>query len=341
MAGWWHVGSVVGLWACGAVQVPSSELLVAPKATASASAIVGASVDASLTAPWPPGATAGGTYLVQRPEAVMNVPYINLPANFTIAFASDVDAVNWTAGTFEFGVGATIDLTRTPRPTASPGSNGSDQQVQAGSGARGAMGGAAGGGAAGQSAPSFSLAVGQLGITGSLWIRTDGGNGGAGGSGGRGQTGGGSCCSGSGGHCGADTNAGPGGPGGHGGPGGLGGQTAVVTISAASLNPGNLLSPTACDSKCNVSTRPTNASGNDGTIAIWGAPGCGGSPGPGGPPGAGDMSTPQRTCHHGIHNVVVRGSGPGPQGDAGSTGALGSCGAATIRGPGLSDASAG
>src|ERR1700734_3338317 len=67
---------------------------------------------ANAAVPWPPGAVAGGTYVVQPTEAVFSSPSrdIVLPDNFTIKFAPGVSAVQWTAGSLSFGVGATIDL---------------------------------------------------------------------------------------------------------------------------------------------------------------------------------------------------------------------------------------
>jgi hypothetical protein len=63
-------------------------------------------------AAWPPDAAAGGEYLVQRAEAIVNDPRrkIVLPENFTLRLAPDVTGIDWTVKSLRFGRGCTLDL---------------------------------------------------------------------------------------------------------------------------------------------------------------------------------------------------------------------------------------
>lgn len=146
---------------------------------------------------YPPNAIPGGRYVVPRSESTLDIQDIVLPDNFTIVFAADVTVITWKTVRLQYGQNVTIDLSRDPRPTASPGSRGADAGGQAVYGAKAAQGGT--GGTGGSAAPPRSLTINVTTLSntsGSLWIRTDGANGGVGGPGGKGQRGSGSCCSG-------------------------------------------------------------------------------------------------------------------------------------------------
>ena len=145
---------------------------------------------------WPPNAISGGTYIVQAKGQTMTIPYLKLPANFTISFAPEVQQVSWSVHTLEFGVNATLDLSA-PQIAPPPAANGADRHREplplvphdVSLSVHGKAGGAGAPGKKGREGIFLRLTIGSVIPRGSLWIRTDGGPGGAGGRGGRGQNG--------------------------------------------------------------------------------------------------------------------------------------------------------
>lgn len=276
-------------------------------------------------AAWPPNAVPNGTYQVHPSEASMSIPDIVLPDGFTLTFDPSIRVVKWTVDKLTFGKGVTIDLSA-PRTPAPSGSNAGPKGGQPSYGKPGAQGDQGGPGMWGQPAIALAVRVKLLGspTTGSLWIRNDGGTGGAGGAGGKGQVGGGSTCGG--GSEGPMTNGGQGGWGGWGGAGGPGGPTSFVAVRIDTMPVDALDRQSSCASACGASTRPPTATSDNGKIVIWGAPGCGGAGGPGGQGGDGDQSRPTRTCRPRLFtNVIVRGGPNGPSGNAGTQGQVGFC----------------
>lgn len=265
--------------------------------------------------PWPPNASDGGTFVVTAKDQAKVIPYLRLPDGFTLKFESGVTDVRWQVGTFEFGKGATIDLSA-PDVSLTPGPNGTDAPGQATYGARGLDGGGGGQGLKGADGVSLSLVPGKVSPVGSLWVKTDGAGGGPGGRGGNGQLGGGSSC---GNLVIPHTKGGNGGNGGRGGDGGQGGSTAKVSFGP----PGTVRklvqipSPLA---KCGRSDRPHEANGSEGRIVVFGLQGCGGPGGPGGAPGSGGDEGQTKSCVLGgdVHGGTSGASGaPGNNGPPG------------------------
>ena len=60
--------------------------------------------------PWPRGASPGGTITIAAGNLPAYVPYMLLPARFTLRFADEITAIQISVGTLEFGSGAVIDL---------------------------------------------------------------------------------------------------------------------------------------------------------------------------------------------------------------------------------------
>jgi hypothetical protein len=251
-----------------------------------------------------PPAGSGNEYVVTRENAAnLRIERLVLPDNFTLRVAPDVRAIVWDVGTLEFGANATIDLSA-PQDVPAKAADGGTPSGRA---VACTAGGPGHDGAPGQ-AGSIGVSLTFRGVTrivnsGSLWIRTDGGPGGAGGDGGAGQQGGAPRKELISSHCGAAA----GGQGGSGGNGGLGGATADVVIVTAKGQPLDL--PRDCQATCGRSQRPGAASGDTGVIATWGGPGCGGAGGRAGPGGLGGES----------------GAPNGSSGAAGGAGAQGAC----------------
>jgi hypothetical protein len=268
--------------------------------------------------PWPPEAGTGATAHVVTPaEADMDVPLLRVPDGFTFTVAPEVTEIHWRVGRLEVGRSCTIDLGSGARGQPGGAGPGADApRTQAPLGVAGAPGGRGGDGASGRSGASFELIAREVVPRGGLWIRTDGGPAGPGGAGGRGQPGGASSCD-------PPTAGGRGGAGGAGGRGGDGGATSAVRIWTGSRVP---IVVAACATACTAASRPVEVGGDDGTIAIAGAPGCPGKGGSGGPPGPGDQSVPVRNCIRFPFGVErVPGGEPGAPGTPGQDGAAGAC----------------
>lgn len=248
-----------------------------------------------LFATFPLGASPGGTYLVKRENATIGSGgTIYLPRDFKIIVEKDVDNIDWFFRKVIFDEGATIDLNRsTPYPKAGNGSHAVGQPDYGQTGYSGENGVS---GRSGLPGTNLELRTYTIPETGNLWIRTDGAPGQDGGDGGNGAIGGGD-------KCGAAVAAGrihggPGGDGGDGGNGGHGGATSKVVFSIIDPTTGSTVKvlPVACANTCGSSSRPGAASGDNGVIVIWGAPGCGGQGGKG---GAGGPGHPGRDCGFG------------------------------------------
>jgi hypothetical protein len=160
---------------------------------------------------------------------------------------------------------------------------------------------------------------------GSLWIRTDGSTGGKGGDGGNGQLGGASSCKVGGAADAVHADGGNGGNGGNGGAGGRGGATSNVRLNVVSATTGELVKEYkgTCDSVCGQSERPLEATGSEGAIVVWGAPGCSGAPGEAGMAGKGGDQM-ERKCPW--PEDPVKGGTDGVAGTAGVAGKMGPCG---------------
>ena len=234
---------------------------------------------------FPDGAVPGGTYTVTRADAALQSGgVLFIPDNFTINVAPDVDQINWQFDRIEFGKGATFDLSRQKtnlKPAkAAAGSSTlkcfkSDQECDhtvnnisdGGNGGRGAAG------QVGLDGTVLALRVHSLPSSGSLWVRTDGGQGGPGGDGGDGGRGDWGNCSGVFFH-----RGGNGGNGGDAGQGGHGGNSGVVRVEVFDPQSGQVQSAvlSSCSGNFGPATRPPSANGDTGTIVVFGNPGIGG-----------------------------------------------------------------
>lgn len=296
---------------------------------------------AHLPPPWPKSSWGDRRYVVTREESVLSIPYLKIPDGCTIALADDVERVQWGIGVLSVGRGATLDLSHrvppqlptppgatplppsdsappppTPRPIAGRASIFQD----------GAIGLPGTAGSKGKSGRPCSIVVHTMLPAGSLWIRTDGGTGGQGGGGGGGQLGGDADC-----RRPRRTHAGTGGAGGVGGDGGEGGNTSNVEVVLLQLPVGYEIRPEASASRCGRSKRPSTADGNDASIVIWGARGCGGWGGRGGWGAEGGRGI--SGCRHFIENWRVFPGKPGRTGIKGPMGDAGKVGSAIIMGP--------
>lgn len=240
---------------------------------------------------WPPNAQPGGTYILQPYDQSFATPNMVLPDNFTIKLPPDwpKDALGqyqdlkwFVTQSLTFGTNCVIDLSpQEPVPLQPP---------KAPSGANGNTGKDGGDGTVGvDGAESMTgvdllLSIQTWAASGSLWIKIDGSSGGPGGDGGNGGGGGNGKCDwlGFGG-----PNGGNGGDGGDGGRGGKGGDTSRVQIEYGVAPAGVPLPVASCigDGKCGG--YPAPPASNDGTIRVYGSPGCGGSGGRGGRGGNG------------------------------------------------------
>jgi hypothetical protein len=274
----------------------------------------------SLGRAWPPNVVLGGSYLVTSAERSMTIPLLQLPDEFTLRFAADVQDVRWEVGTLAFGKNATIDLSAPPE-SLQPGEPGQDRPGQPSWGVRGIDGGTGASGMPGRAGVGLILNAGTLLQKGSLWVRTDGGPGGPGGRGGNGQLGGGWSC---GNLREPHTDGGDGGIGGVGGPGGKGGPTSHVRIAGGDHL--RVLYPQLCPTTCGRSARPSSANGDEGRIVILGTPGCGGKAGPGGASGGGGDEGHTKSCDIGPINLGdVHGGSTPPQQRGGNPGDPGVC----------------
>lgn len=248
-----------------------------------------------LTSTFPAGATPGGTYTVTRANAtIASGGVLFLPDKFTINVASDVDQINWQFDKIQFGNGATFDLSREGlKQKPAKAANGSstltcfksphecDRTVDDIS-----DGGKGGNGVTGQlgiNGTVLTLRVHSLPSSGSLWVKTDGGQGGPGGDGGNGGRG--DWANSSGVHF---HRGGNGGDGGNAGQGGYGGNSGVVRIEI--LDPQSNQVEREILSSCSggfgpTTNRPPNTEGDAaGAMIVFGNPGLGGA---NGDPGAG------------------------------------------------------
>jgi hypothetical protein len=255
----------------------------------------------------------------------MTIARLVLPERFTLRVYR-VDAIDWTIQSLEVGAGAVFDLTGEagedvyqdpvlPWDNACWGERGDDA-------AAGSSGGAGG------AATSARFVIGAMATRGSLWIRSDGGSGGAGEYGGAGAPGGDCVCAG------PQTchynprtyercvSAGRGGSGGDGGDGGDGGRAGAVSIRwARGTAPVTVVGTSTCGPDCGPGSAPPGFPSDDGRITVSTRPGCGGAPGLGGPAGRGGRC--EIRC--GAECAVAPGE-PGTPGRTGRPGALGGCG---------------
>jgi hypothetical protein len=254
------------------------------------------------------------SHTITADEASMVIDTLALPDGYTLKVGPGVTSIHWTVSTIRFGHNTTFDLTpgSPPKP---PGQAGNDIPGAPDYGVKGATGGPGHPGPTGDHGVDLLIdRIQQIQANGTLWIRTDGQNGGAGGAGGRGQLGGGAKA-----EIFDRKRGGDGGNGGVGGTGGNGGRTSIVELDFADGRP-SIVSYDTCANVCGASSRPGDATDTGGstlgTIVIWGGPGCPGAGGVGGLPGPGGMAAPR-----------AGGGGPGAPGSAGAPGQPGVCGA--------------
>jgi hypothetical protein len=291
--------------------------------------------------PWPPNAQPNGSFIVTSDYSVFSFDYVKLPDGFTLQLADDVDQISWTIGLFEFGQEASFFVNAPPQtepypiPAPQPAIPGKAQPHQ-----KGASGLPGINGQKGPNGRPLELTIANMVVAGSLWIRTDGGSGGPGGSGGKGQTGGDNGCDGP-----NNCNGGDGGDGGDAGKAGAGGDTSAVKIIINSLPTGYVQQPVACPpggaAVTGIPPRPSNASGNDGRIVIWGTCGLGCSlifhqypwpkPGIGGDPGGGNTVLECRDFPWTNYNAFPGNRGRG--GKMAQMGDFGTCSPTVIMGP--------
>jgi hypothetical protein len=256
-------------------------------------------VSRQVVGSWPKINPGDTEYVVQPSDGILTGGLFKIPDNFTIKVPPGLKGtLSWSFERFEFGNDCTIDLSppQNPPPIPAPARPRQGQPFYGLDGEAGIPGTP---GTPASNGVNLDLRIGRIILSGSLWIRTDGGPGGAGGSGGTGGLGGGSACGlpvfGNVPH----TDGGRGGRGGDGGKGGQGGYSAQVNISVKEIS--DLPPPqVGCnDDTCGPSTRPGSATGNrGGLIVAWGARGCpgvGGSGGAGGKGGDGP-ETNERDC---------------------------------------------
>jgi len=284
-----------------------------------------------------PASFANRQYTVSYSESVGVFDTIRIPKDCTIRLADDVREIDWVVTRFEFEENATLDLgyepylepidppipappfPPPPPPAQIPGRP--SNMFNGAKGTRGAIG------IAGRSGRKCTLTITQMGVTGSLWIRTDGEKGWHGGKGGKGQLGGdGECIKPE------RDRAGTGGDGGDGGQGGTGGSTSRVRIRLLSLPSGTTLHPPPGPPDFDPSARPPGAIGNDGRFAAWGSRGAGGRGGLGGDPAAGGRR--KDGCHCCItSNWSVEAGFTGNRGALGPDGLTGAFELVEILGP--------
>ncbi len=248
---------------------------------------------------WPykeyPILEAGQTeYVIPECEASnLEIASLYIPDGVTLKPSPGVKAIEWSVRNIRFGRDATIDLSAPNWEPPAPRSI--SRKLPLAVGENGKEGEAGPSGMKGADGVSLKLkGIAQIEGTGTLWIRTDGGPGGAGGQGGAGQ----------------DaiperrffSRRGIGGDGGVGGPGGNGGSTSVVDLSfRTGQNPFNLYARKAQDTV--PSLRPADEI--KGSIIIQGAGGLGGKGGVGGPPGSGHPSgSPGQTGATGLQGIA-------------------------------------
>ena len=244
---------------------------------------------AAQSVTWPTLAPGQTTYVIKPNEASLIIDTLYIPQGVTLQAGPGVQTINWMVNTLKFDQGATIDISalQIPPPVWNNVARPPKQADYCAHGSPGANGQNGYDGAIGADLTIRGITViDSGGGQGSLWIRTDGGPGGAGGSGGPGQQGGGqqkfwnhlhmNTC-----------HAGDGGPGGNGGIGGSGGRVANVTF-LYSVNPAPTQQITVgVAAVCGPSQRPPAVQGPSGIIAVFGGVGCHGSNGSKGPDGGG------------------------------------------------------
>ncbi len=225
---------------------------------------------------WPPDLKPGGTYEVLGDEHDMYIDHLVIPEDATIVAKVELE---WAIRKLTFGRRATLDLSGAREK---PGHSDITRYI-AGSPTKYQRDGFQGGiGFPGESGHSLEMYVCDVEPTGSLWIRTDGGPGADGGPGEDGRP--------------HETNSKehlnrPGGRGGDGGVGGNGGDTSRVQFKIFEGGSWRVLPVHGNNQGTSPSTRPSNASGDRGTIVIWGAPGPPGQGGPPGQPGTNEIGT--------------------------------------------------
>jgi hypothetical protein len=242
---------------------------------------------ATVVAEWPPNATAGGSHTVTPEEASMRIGVMTLPHDFTLDCDPRVTEIHWIVDELRLGTNCTLDLSAPSisiEQSKAKNGTGYAKAKQPSWGKDGRSGREGEAGKDGGNSVALRMHVGKCARRGNLWIRNDSAHGQHGGDGGSGQRGGGSSLGNS------DephTDGGDGGDGGKGGQGGRGGDCAFVEVQVNFDGTPAVLR----QSKRNVSeypsSRPAAASGDGGTIVIWGSSGRGGSGGKGGKAGSG------------------------------------------------------
>ena len=210
-----------------------------------------------------------------------------------VDFYGNVPSVYWKIATFQVGIGTTISLTHSVKPTK-PGTPG--EPAQPGYSEHGLTGAGGGPGLPGASR-SFTVTVDSFDMHGSLWVQTDGGAGGEGGDGAHGGLGGGS-------HCYPTMDGGDGGQPGFGAPGGPGGNTSQVVFYIKSTpkpyppgpSPQCILKDINGRDVTAPSLRPIGLDTDSGLIVFSGSPGAGGPGGQHGHGGFGGDQGSGRNC---------------------------------------------
>jgi hypothetical protein len=223
----------------------------------------------TTAAQFPPITAGQSRYVVCPDQTKLHISRLVLPDGFTIAFDPRVGEVDWVVDEIVIQGDATIDLRPqlTPPPDR-PQRPPMKQQAKCHGGVQGGQGYT---GKAGLPGTNLTIRdVLKIENSGSLWIRTDGQNGGRGGKGQTGQQGGGprgypffGC---------QDRPGGEGGPGGAPGPGGAAAAAKIVFRA----NVGNPPISGRVLSGCGITPRPRISGG---LIAISGRPGCPGGRG--------------------------------------------------------------
>lgn len=346
------------------------DYMLRPRATAASEPLIGGSASAGL---WPPDAGPDGTYLVDATEAVMDAPgrRIFIPENFTLKLDPSIPYIDWKVRSIEFGRNSTFDVSRPAGPPPLTPARADPILGQPGYWQDGAAGRSGHSGLPALDGRLVRITVDSMGSTGCLWIRTDGASGGQGGPGGDGQGGGGTNCDVERTH---GPNGGAAGSGGPGGQGGATAALKIVIASldkGFSLRPVACPSPVATEAlalpgrdggplpkppppgpvppelqnplDCTKfslfplvppHTRPHSAECDNGSIIIWGWPGCGGPGGVYGSPGQPDRSQNPRHCSSfPAKNWNVWPGDEGGFGSPPSSGSRGRCSDAEIAGP--------
>ncbi|WP_156629578.1 hypothetical protein [Methylobacterium sp. Leaf85] len=230
---------------------------------------------------FPPGEKV---YIIGEKDARLNIENLHIPSGYKIVISPEVNSIEWSVRKISFGEKAIIDISYYGSVVDKP-APAQDLGGQADHGDLGAPGNNGSNGAPGHAGVSLTIInLEEIENDGSLWIRTNGQNGGEGGDGGGGRQGGG------------PRNKGlpifgkkaaRGGHGGHGGSGGKGGDTSTVKIKYLPVGLQGRFVSGCANQPVGEDGPPGWEGGNTGVIAIYGGPGQGGRGGRGGRGGAG------------------------------------------------------